>query len=98
MQDWLLNNNTLMYSTHNKGKSVITGKFIKTLKANIYKKMTANSSKSYFSHLNKLVDQYSNNYHHSISKRRIHADYSPLDEKNGTNRQSLKLMSQNYEV
>ena len=52
----------------------------------------------YFSHLNKLVDQYSNNYHHSISKRRIHADYSPLDEKNGTNRQSLKLMSQNFEV
>ena len=36
-----------MYSTHNEGKSVITGRFIKTLKAKIYKKMTANYSKSY---------------------------------------------------
>ena len=44
MQDWLHKNNTLMHSTHNKGKSEITGKFIKTLKANIYKKMTANDS------------------------------------------------------
>ena len=37
MQKWLGNNNTLMYSTHNEGKSVITERFIKVLKANIYK-------------------------------------------------------------
>ena len=30
--------------------------------------MTANDSKSYFPYLNKLVDQYNNNYHHSIIK------------------------------
>ena len=33
MKEWLDNNDTLMYSTHNEGKSVITEKFIKTLKA-----------------------------------------------------------------
>ena len=38
MQKWLDNNDTLMYSKHNKGKSVITERFIKTLKAKIYKK------------------------------------------------------------
>ena len=30
-----------MYSTHNKGKSVVTEKFIRTLKNKIYKYMTA---------------------------------------------------------
>ena len=32
------NNDILMYSTHNEGKSVIAERFIKTLKAKIYKK------------------------------------------------------------
>ena len=47
MQEWLDNNDVLMYSTHNEGKSMIAKSYIKTLKAKIYKKMTANDSKSY---------------------------------------------------
>ena len=70
-----------MYSTHNEGKSVITERFIKTLKSKIYKKMTANDSKSYLLYLNKLVDQYNNIYQHSINKKPITADYSALTEK-----------------
>ena len=35
MSEWLDNNGILMYSTHNKGKSVIAERFIKTLKAKI---------------------------------------------------------------
>ena len=38
IQEWLDNNLFLMFSTHNKGKSVIAEWFIKTLKAKIYKK------------------------------------------------------------
>ena len=38
MQKWLDNNDILMYSTHNEGKSVIAERFIKTLKTKIYKK------------------------------------------------------------
>ena len=38
MQEWLENNDILMYSTHNEGTSVIAERFIKTLKAKIYKK------------------------------------------------------------
>ena len=38
MQEWLDNNDILMYSTHNEGTSVIAERFIKTLKAKIYKK------------------------------------------------------------
>ena len=69
MQEWLENNNTLMYSTHNEGKSVIVERFIKILKANIFTKMIANDKNSDLSYLNKMVDQYNNTYHHSIGKK-----------------------------
>ena len=68
MQEWLDNNDVLMYSTLNEGKSVIAERFIKILKAKIYKKMTVNDSKSYLPYLNQLVDVYSNTYHHTINK------------------------------
>ena len=71
-----------MYSTHNEGKSVIAERFIKTLKAKIYKKLIATDSKPYLSYLNKLVDQYNNTYHRSIDKEPINADYSAMTEKN----------------
>ena len=80
MQEWLDNNDILMYSTHNEGKSVIAERFIKTLKSKIYKKMTANNNKSYLPYWNKLVDLYNNTYHHFINKRPINADYSAFTE------------------
>ena len=49
MQAWLDNNDILMYSTNNEGKSAIAERFVKTLKSKIYKKITANNSKSYVS-------------------------------------------------
>ena len=36
--EWLDNNDILIYSTHNEGKPLIAERFIKTLKAKIYKK------------------------------------------------------------
>ena len=57
MQEWLDNNDILMHSTDNKRKSVIAQRFIKTLKAKIFEKTTANDSKSYLPYLKKLVDQ-----------------------------------------
>ena len=72
------NNLILMYSTHIEGNSVIAERFIKTLKAKTYKKVTANDKKSYLPYLNKLVDQYNNTYYHSIHKKPINIDYSAL--------------------
>ena len=68
MQVSLDSSNIIMYSTHNEDKSVIAERFIKTSKTNIYIKIIANYRKSYVSCLNKIVDQYNNNYHHSIGK------------------------------
>ena len=85
------NNNILMYSTNNDGKSVIAERFIKTLKTRIYKKKTANDSKSYLSYLNKSVDPYNNTYHNSVNKKPINADYSVWTEKIETNSQAPKF-------
>ena len=58
MEKWLDDDShILMYLTHNEGKSVVTERFIRSLKGKIYKKMTANNSKSYLDYLNKLVDE-----------------------------------------
>ena len=55
MQEWWYNDDILMNcTTRNEGKSVITERFMKTLKAKIYKKITANDSKSYLLYLNVL--------------------------------------------
>ena len=83
MQEWLDNNDILMYSTHNESKSVIAEIFIKTIKAN--------DSKSYLSYLNKLADQYKNTYHHSINKKPINADYSALTKNVETNLKAPKF-------
>ena len=85
MQEWLKNNDILMYSTHNEVKTVITERFIKTLKGKVYKKMTANDSQSYLLYFNKLVYQYNNTCNLSVNKKSINADYSPSTGKTESN-------------
>ena len=91
MQEWLDNNNISVYSTHNENKTVIAERFIRTLKAKIYKKITANDSKTYLKYLNKLVDQYNCTYHHSIGGKSINDNYSVLIEKIKTNSKNSKF-------
>ena len=50
-------NNIEMYSTQNKGKSVVTERFIRTLKNKIFKHMTAVSKIVYFDVLDDEVRQ-----------------------------------------
>ena len=53
--------------------------------------MTVNDSNSYLPYLNKLVDQYNNTYHHSITKKPTNTDYSALTEKIETNPKAAKF-------
>ena len=41
MKSWLHDNDIEMYSTHNKGKSLVANRFIRTLKSKIYNHITA---------------------------------------------------------
>ena len=91
MKELLDNNDILMYSTHKEGKSVITGRFIKTVKSKTYKKLTANDSNPYLPYLNNLVDQYNNTYHHSINQKPSKADYSTSTETIESNSKALKF-------
>ena len=82
MQKWLDDNDILIDSNHIEFKSVITGRFIRTLKGKICNKMTANDSKCYLDYLNNFVDEYNNIYHCSIGEKPIHAGYSALKKLN----------------
>ena len=91
IQEWLDKNGILMYSTHNEGKSVIDERFIKILRLQSVKIITADDNKSYFPYLNKLADRQNNTYHHSINKKPLNVDYSAFTEKIETNPKAPKF-------
>ena len=45
---WFSDNDIIVYSTYNEGKSVVAERFIRTLKNELYKHMTARSKNVYF--------------------------------------------------
>ena len=60
-----------MYSTYNKGKSVIAERFIKTLKNKIFKHMRAISKNFYLGVLDDIVNKYNNTVHRTIKMKAI---------------------------
>ena len=74
---WLRDNDIVMYSTHNEGKSVVAERFIRTLKSKTYKYMTPISKSVYIDKLDDIVDEYNNTYHTTIKMK-------PADVKDNT--------------
>ena len=74
---WLRDNNIVMYSTQNEGKSVVVERFIRTLKSKIHKYMTSISKNLYIDKLDDIVDEYNNTYHITIKMK-------PADVKDNT--------------
>ena len=68
---WLQDNDIVMYSTHNEGKSVVAERFIRTLKSKIYKYMTSISKNVYINKLDDIVNEYNNTYHTTIKMKPI---------------------------
>ena len=60
-----------MYSTLNEGKSVITERFIRTLKNKIYKYITSLSKHVYIDKLDDIVDKYNNIYHSTFKMKPV---------------------------
>ena len=77
MKSWLQDNNMEMYSTYNQGKSIVPGRFIRTLKSNIYKDVASVSKNVYIGKLADIVNEYSNTYHSKIKMK-------PADVKSST--------------
>ena len=76
---WLSNNDTIMYSTFNEGKSVVFERFIRTLKNKLYKHMTATGKNVYFDVSDDVVNEYNNTKHNTIKMKQ-------KDVKNDNNR------------
>ena len=58
-EKWLRDNDIVMYSTNNEGKSVVAERFIRTLKSKICKYMTSISKNVYVNKLDDIVDDIS---------------------------------------
>ena len=73
----LQDNDIVIYSTNNEGKSVVVERFIRTLKSKIYKYMTSVSKKMYIDELDDIVNEYNNTYRTTIKMK-------PIDVKDNT--------------
>ena len=74
---WLQDNDIVIYSTNNDGKSVVAETFIRTMKNKIYKYMTSISKNMYIDKLHDIVKNYNNTNHTSIKMK-------PVDVKDNT--------------
>ena len=70
-------NDIEMYSIHNEGKSVAAERFIRTLKAKIYKYITSILKNVYIGKLDDIINEYNNTYHRTIKMK-------PIDVKDNT--------------
>ena len=78
---WLSDNDIIMYSTFNEGKSVVAERFIRTSKNKLYKHMTATGENVYYDVLDDVVYEYNNIKHNTIKME-------PKDVKSDTTKSS----------
>ena len=71
-----------MYSTFNKGKSVVAERSIRTRKKKIFNHMTAISKNFYFDVLDAIVNKYSNTVHRTIKMKPIDVTTDSYAENN----------------
>ena len=77
MKSWVQDNDIVMYSTNNDGKSGVAERFIRTIKNKIYKYMTSISKNVYIDKLEDMVNEYNNTHHRTIKMK-------PIDVKDNT--------------
>ena len=76
---WLSDNDIIMYSMYNEGKSVVSERFIRTLKSKLYKHMTAIDKNVYYDVLDDIVNKYNNTKHSTIKMK-------PIDVRDNNNK------------
>ena len=77
---WLSDNDIIIYSTYNEGKSVVAERFIRTLKNKLYKHMTATGKNIYYDVLDDVVNEYNNSKMKPIDVKKNKRVY--IDEHN----------------
>ena len=97
MKSWLLNkkNDIEMYSTNNKGESVIAERFIKTLKNKINKYIASISENVYIDKLDDIVNKLNNIYNRTLKMMPINvksSTYVDFDRENIKEGPNLVIM------
>ena len=87
MKSWLEKSAIEMYSTHSEEKSVVTERFIGSLKNKMYKYMT--SKNMYVDKLDDIINKYNNTYHSTIKMK-------PVDVELNTYIDSSKEINDKY--
>ena len=83
-----------MYSTYNKGKSVVTERFIRTLKNKIFEYTRAVSKNIYFDVLGDIIDKYDNTVDKTIKMKPIDVtsdSYAEYNEDSNVTKPKLKV-------
>ena len=73
---FLHHQNIEMYSTHYERKSVVTERFIRTLKNKIYKYMTSILKNVHNDKLDEIINKYNNTYHRTIKMKPVNVRLS----------------------
>ena len=68
---WGVDNNIIMYSTYNEGKSVAAERVIRTVKNKLYKHITASGKNVYYDVLDDVVNKYNNTKNSNIKMKPI---------------------------
>ena len=95
MKSFLQNSDIETYSTPNKGKSVIPGRFIRILQKKIYKYLTSVSKNVYIDKLNDKINKYNNTYQKTIKMKPVDVKpniYTDFNEKNNKEDPKLQLV------
>ena len=66
---WLSDNDIIMHSNFNGGKSVVAERFIRTLKNKLYRHMTATGKNAYYDVLDDVANEYNNTKHNTIKMK-----------------------------
>ena len=80
-----------MYSTHNKGKSVVAERFIRTIKNTICKYMTSISKNVFVDKLDDIVNKYNNTKHRTIKMKPIDDTYIDFGKEVNDNDPKFKV-------
>jgi hypothetical protein len=66
MDEWIKENNIIRYSTYGEHKSAVVERFNRTLKANMWKRFTAENTRNWLNMLDNLINKYNNTVHSTI--------------------------------
>ena len=83
--------NIEMYSTYNKGKSVVTERFIRTLKNKSFKDMSAVSKNIYLDVLDDIVNKYNNAVHRMKPINVTSDSYAEYNEDSNITKSKFKV-------